>query len=63
MHANIKPIPGEGQGSPSTETVKRPEEPSRVNPGDPGPALPEQREPVDPTDDPAIPEHDFPRGV
>ena len=34
-----------------------------ANPGDPGPAMPEPRQPVDPSEDPRLPIGEFPRGV
>jgi hypothetical protein len=49
--------------SPPASGEKNAEDWGGANPGDPGPAMPEPRQAVDPSEDPRIPVGEFPRGV
>ncbi len=49
--------------SPTPSGEKNAEDWGGANPGDPGPPIPEPRQPVDPGEDPRLPADDFPRGL
>lgn len=65
IRSSADPAQGHGDNDPSSpEQTTTPEKPEEANPGDPpGFPVPGPRTPVDPSEDPKIPVHDFPRGV